>query len=113
MLADGDLPAAAIVLRLTDRQLESNRRFAQEIGRRNRGLTCTTPIRSKRSLGWSAESRITQLIVGHAGQSRWLELLQGSLVKRLLRRLPDINVHIVAQPKSHSAPQAETPPHIS
>jgi len=43
-------------------------------------------------------NRITQVIVGHSQRSRWYELLHGSLVQGLLRRLPDLDVHVVAQP---------------
>jgi len=48
---------------------------------------------------FATDSRITQVIVGHSQRSRWYELLHGSLVQGLLRRLPDIDVHVVAQPQ--------------
>jgi two-component system, OmpR family, sensor histidine kinase KdpD len=44
-----------------------------------------------------AESRSTQVIVGHTQRSRWYEFLHGSLVQGLLRRLRDVDVHVVAQ----------------
>lgn len=44
-----------------------------------------------------AEHRITQVILGHSQRSRWYELLHGSLVQNLLRRLPDVDVHVVAE----------------
>jgi len=44
-----------------------------------------------------SKMRATQLIVGHSQRSRWHELLHGSVVQRLLRRLPDVDVHVVAE----------------
>jgi two-component system, OmpR family, sensor histidine kinase KdpD len=43
-------------------------------------------------------NRITQVIVGHSQRSRWYEFIHGSLVQGLLRRLPELDVHVVAQP---------------
>jgi two-component system, OmpR family, sensor histidine kinase KdpD len=44
---------------------------------------------------FATEQRVTQLIVGHSKRSRWHELLHGSFVQDLLRRLPDVDVRIV------------------
>ena len=43
--------------------------------------------------------RVTQVIVGHSQRSRWYELIHGSFVQGLLRRLPNLDVHVVAQPQ--------------
>jgi two-component system sensor histidine kinase KdpD len=43
------------------------------------------------------EHRITQVIVGHSQRSRWYELWHGSLIQQLLRRLPNVDVHVVAE----------------
>jgi two-component system sensor histidine kinase KdpD len=48
---------------------------------------------------FATESRATQIIVGHSQRSRWYELLHGSLIQSLLRRLPDLDIHVVAQPE--------------
>lgn len=42
-----------------------------------------------------AEHRVTQVVIGHTQRSRWHELLHGSLVNRLLRALPDTDVHVI------------------
>jgi two-component system sensor histidine kinase KdpD len=42
-----------------------------------------------------AEHRITQVVIGHTQRSRWHELLHGSIVNRLLRALPDTDVHVI------------------
>ena len=47
---------------------------------------------------FATANRITQIIVGHSQRSRWYELIHGSLVQGLLRRLPNLDVHVVAQP---------------
>jgi two-component system sensor histidine kinase KdpD len=39
--------------------------------------------------------RITQIVVGETGKSRWELLFRGSLVQRLRRSLPDIDIHII------------------
>jgi len=44
---------------------------------------------------FAVDHRVTQLIVGHTQRSRWYEFLHGSLVQKLLRRLPDVDVRIV------------------
>lgn len=48
-------------------------------------------------VAFAAEHRITQIVIGRERQSRWTELLRGSLVQQLLRRLPDVDVHVVAE----------------
>jgi two-component system, OmpR family, sensor histidine kinase KdpD len=47
---------------------------------------------------FTTEHRVTQIIVGQSQRSRWYELLHGSLIQELLRRLPDLDIHIVAEP---------------
>jgi two-component system, OmpR family, sensor histidine kinase KdpD len=42
------------------------------------------------------ERRSTQVIVGQTQHSRWHELIHGSLIQDLLRRLPDLDIHVVA-----------------
>ncbi len=46
-----------------------------------------------------SELQITQLLVGHSRPLRWLEPLHESPVRRLLRRLPDVDIHIIAEPE--------------
>jgi two-component system, OmpR family, sensor histidine kinase KdpD len=49
---------------------------------------------------FAAAERITQIIVAHPRQPSLQERLHGSLVRRLLRRLPDLDVHVVAEARS-------------
>lgn len=44
------------------------------------------------------EHRITQVILGHSQRSRWQTLLHGSIVNRLLKALPGVDVHVIAEP---------------
>lgn len=39
---------------------------------------------------------ITQLIIGQCGQTRWQEIMQGSIVNELLKRIEDIDLHVVS-----------------
>ncbi|MBD1996691.1 universal stress protein [Leptolyngbya sp. FACHB-541] len=40
--------------------------------------------------------RITQIVVGETHRSRWELFIKGSIVQRLMRSLPDIDLHIIA-----------------
>ncbi|NJL36147.1 MAG: sensor histidine kinase KdpD [Leptolyngbyaceae cyanobacterium SM1_4_3] len=40
--------------------------------------------------------RITQIVVGETHRSRWELFIRGSIVQRLMRSLPDIDLHIIA-----------------
>ncbi|GAB4227073.1 MAG: universal stress protein [Elainellaceae cyanobacterium] len=44
--------------------------------------------------------RITQIVVGETHRSRWELLLKGSIVQRLVRSLPDVDLHVIATNKS-------------
>lgn len=39
---------------------------------------------------------ITQIVLGESRRSRWHLLLRGSIVQRLMRSLPDVDLHIIA-----------------
>ncbi len=43
------------------------------------------------------QERVTQIVVGHPQRSRWEELTHGSVVGRLLRLLPDVDIHVIAE----------------
>lgn len=45
------------------------------------------------------ENRITQIVVGETRRSRWELLIRGSMVQKLMRTLPDIDLHIIATEK--------------
>ena len=46
------------------------------------------------------ENRITQVVVGETRRSRWELFIHGSMVQKLMRTLPDIDLHIIATEKS-------------
>lgn len=48
------------------------------------------------------QHRITQIVVGETRRSRWELLIRGSIVQKLMRALPDIDLHIIA---AESSPQ--------
>ncbi len=43
--------------------------------------------------------RITQIVVGESGRSRWELLFKGSIVQRLRRALPEVDIHIIGYSK--------------
>lgn len=40
--------------------------------------------------------QITQLIIGHPGMTRWQEIWIGSIVNELLKKIGEIDIHIIA-----------------
>jgi two-component system, OmpR family, sensor histidine kinase KdpD len=46
---------------------------------------------------FAVDHRVTQVIVGQTQRSRWYEFVHGSLIQDLLRRLPDLDIHVVAE----------------
>jgi two-component system sensor histidine kinase KdpD len=47
-------------------------------------------------VAYAQANNITQIVVGKSTRSRWFELLQGSVVRDLLRRCGNISVHVIA-----------------
>jgi two-component system sensor histidine kinase KdpD len=45
------------------------------------------------------ERNVTRIVIGHSARGRLYELVFGSVVNKLLRALPDIDVHVVAASK--------------
>ena len=41
------------------------------------------------------ERQVTQIVLGQPARSRWEEILRGSVVNRLLRMNPGVNIHLV------------------
>jgi two-component system sensor histidine kinase KdpD len=44
----------------------------------------------------AAQYRITQIVLGETRKSRWDLLWRGSIVQQLMRSLPQIDLHIIA-----------------
>jgi two-component system sensor histidine kinase KdpD len=77
--------------------LDQNRRTAVELGCSVVDYEGGDPVEAIANLAGS--ERITQIIVSHPRRPTLQERLHGSLVRRLLRRLPDLDVHVVAEPR--------------
>jgi two-component system sensor histidine kinase KdpD len=78
-----------------ERQLEDNLRFAEDLG--------ATVVRlhgnvAEQLLAYVRENQIAHLFIGHPRHGRWEELLRGSVTGQILRKLPDINVHVIGNP---------------
>ncbi len=86
-------------LQLTEEQrdrIADTLRLAQALG----GEQVTIPGGDRRVaddvIGFAQANNITQLIVGKSTRSRWFELLNGSVVRDLLRACGNISVHVIA-----------------
>ncbi|WP_026073084.1 universal stress protein [Nodosilinea nodulosa] len=44
----------------------------------------------------ATENRVSQIVLGETQRSRWQLLTQGSIVQRLMRALPSVDLHIIA-----------------
>jgi two-component system sensor histidine kinase KdpD len=49
-------------------------------------------------------SNATHIVLGRANQSRWRRMIRGSLVSALVRRVPDVTVHVVPMQGKRLAP---------
>ncbi|MGA7458369.1 MAG: sensor histidine kinase KdpD [Methyloceanibacter sp.] len=71
-------------------------RLAQALG----GEPVTIPGGDRRIaddvIGFAQANNITQVIIGKSRRSRWFELLNGSVVRDLLRACGNISVHVIA-----------------
>jgi two-component system sensor histidine kinase KdpD len=86
-------------LQLTEEQrdrIADTLRLAQAFG----GEQVTIPGGDRRIaddvISFAQANNITQLIVGKSTRSRWFELLNGSVVRDLLRACGNISVHVIA-----------------
>jgi two-component system, OmpR family, sensor histidine kinase KdpD len=63
-------------------------------------------------LDYARANNITQIIIGKSHRTRWLELLQGSVVDALVRRSEHIGIHVLSADavESEPAPRSGTAP---
>ncbi|MBV9282684.1 MAG: universal stress protein, partial [Chloroflexi bacterium] len=76
-----------------ERQLRANLELADELGAkvvRLRGKVADELITYARA------NHISQLFIGHPSHGRWQELLRGSVTADILRKMPGLNVHVMA-----------------
>lgn len=45
---------------------------------------------------YAAGHQVSEIIIGHSARSRWQELLHGSIINKLIARVPDIDVLVLA-----------------
>jgi two-component system sensor histidine kinase KdpD len=72
--------------------LAANRRVAEDLGAEvleGRGDVASELARIAR------ERNVTRIVIGHSSHGRWHALLHGSIVDRLLRALPEVDVNVV------------------
>jgi two-component system sensor histidine kinase KdpD len=75
------------------RTLAANLRLAEDLGAeviQLQGDVATELARLARV------RNVTRIVIGHSARSWWSELLHGSVVNKLLRAVPDVDVHVVA-----------------
>ena len=92
--------------------MESQRRLLEELDGRYAEVTGLDVARSL--LHFARAENATQLVIGASSHSRWLELVRGSVVNRVVRDAGTIDVHVMSSPRggasaSHLVPRRETP----
>ncbi len=77
-----------------ERQLRKNLQLADELG------AAVVRLRGKvvdEIIAYSSTHDVAGIVIGHPSHSRWEELLHGSVTAALLRRLPGMDVHVIAE----------------
>ncbi|WP_248923958.1 histidine kinase [Paenibacillus hamazuiensis] len=64
------------------------------------------PFRGRRSIPdalvkYASQHNVTRIVMGHTKHSRWQELRQGSIVNRLLRKMRNIDLFLIADRAEH------------
>jgi two-component system sensor histidine kinase KdpD len=73
--------------------VEANLRFAEDLGARvvrRKGSDIAAELAQL-----VRDENVAQVIIGHSSHGRWHEFLHGSVVNRLLRRLRDVDIHVI------------------
>lgn len=64
--------------------------------------------------GFARSENATQVLLGSSGRSRWQELVQGSVINRVVRLLdPGIDVHIISPDSDEQPPPGRRVPFVS
>jgi two-component system sensor histidine kinase KdpD len=91
-----ETPRLASVSPETQRAIEENLRFAEDLG--------AEPVRVRGSdvaralIQVAHDKNVGAIVIGHSRHGRLHELLRGSIVQNLLRLAGDVDVHVVADP---------------
>lgn len=75
------------------RRLDDNLRFAEELGAEVVHLQGKV---SDELIAYVRANHISHIFIGHSTRSRWEEFLNGSVARDLLRKMPVLNVHVIA-----------------
>jgi two-component system sensor histidine kinase KdpD len=79
--------------------VEANLRFAEDLGARvvrRRGRDVAAALAAL-----ARDENVARIVIGRSSHGRWHELLRGSVVTSLLRRLRDVDVHVIGDDTSH------------
>lgn len=83
------------------REQEAFRRSMQKLAQRIGTSLDELPLHSRRNLAqalinYALEHSVTRIVLGHSRQTRWQELLQGSIIHDLIQKTRDIDIYVVA-----------------
>lgn len=83
-----------------ERQLQENLQLAEELGAEVVNLQGKV---ADELIAYARANHVSQLFIGHPTRGRWEELLRRSVTRDILRKLPGLNVHVIAdRPESIS-----------
>ncbi len=92
-------PRAALTIE-DERSLRANLQLADELGAQ------VVRVRGKVSdelIAYARAHNVAHIVIGHPTHSRWEEFLHGSVSRDILRKMPGIDVHVIAE-KRPAAP---------
>jgi two-component system sensor histidine kinase KdpD len=73
---------------------EANLRFAEDLGARV--VRCKGSDVAATLAQVVRDENVAQVVIGRSSHGRWHEFLHGSVVNSLLRRVRDVDVHVIA-----------------
>lgn len=82
--------------------VEANLRFAEDLGARVVRRTGKDVVAALARL--VQDENVAQMVIGRSSHGRWHEFLHGSVVNNLLRRLRDVDVHVIADQQPDPQP---------
>jgi two-component system sensor histidine kinase KdpD len=85
-----------------ERRLRSNLQFADELGATVVRLTGKV---SEELIAYARSVHASQIVIGHPTHGRWSELVHGSVTNDILRKLPGIDVHVIAERETKRNPE--------
>jgi two-component system sensor histidine kinase KdpD len=86
-----------------ERQLHSNLELAEDLGAEVVELHGKV---AEELIAYARAVHITHLFIGHPTHGRWQELLHGSVTRDILRKAPDLSVHLIGDGRAADAGEA-------